>query len=58
MKTLKIEINSQNGNFTNLLEEIKKSIENGNLRGFDKNEENENYNFEITEKEILRIKNN
>lgn len=57
MKTLKIEINSQNENFTNSLEEIKKSIENGNLRGFDKNEEGENYNFEITEKESFENKN-
>lgn len=52
MQTLKIEIHSKNGDFTNSLEEIKKSIKNGNLRGFDKSEhEEENYNFEIYQKE-------
>lgn len=51
MQTLKIEINSKNNDFISALEEIKKSIEKGNLRGFDKNEDEESYNFEITETE-------
>lgn len=50
MKTLKIEINSQNGDFITSLDEIKKVIENGNLRGFNCND-TENYNFEIIDKE-------
>lgn len=51
MQTLKIEINSKNEDFISAIEEIKKSIENGNLRGFDKDENEKSYNFEITETE-------
>jgi hypothetical protein len=45
---LSIAISSKNGEFSQTLGYIKKQIEEGFLRGFDKNE-NENFYYEIEE---------